>query len=364
MFKTLSALLLAVFFFSGEIYAQDAASANEKKDLTVKAFNLFQKGRFDDAIDAGEKVVKLEKNSNQTDTSSYVNALLNLARMKREYYSFLQNKLKDGNLLVSEKIGSIKKSLANGEEAEKLFREAARLNETGGRGQTAQTADIKSDLAWLVYKYFQVEGKPSIDKSRSRIDEAEGLFLESLALNEQIRGKDADETLFVALAAGNFYFHYDNYEKALPFYERYIETAGRKHGKNYAGLVNALRPRAKIFSATFQASESIADVKRIEEITRQKEDLPRDDLVLHLRSKNSVAYGVRNAVNIKRGAERIPVKVTVDENGKVIEAIAETKNENLREKAEREILSWTVRPFSYNGTARKMRGYLVYMEIR
>ncbi|HXG83738.1 MAG TPA: tetratricopeptide repeat protein [Pyrinomonadaceae bacterium] len=364
MFKTLSASLFAVFLFAGGIYAQNAASANEKKALTAKAYNLFQKGRFDDAIDTAEKVVKLEKNSNQTDTSFYVNALLNLARIRRENYSVLKNKFRDRNLTVTERIELSKKLTENGEEAEKLFREAARLNESGGRGQTAQTADIKSDLAWLIYNYFQVEGKPSIDKSRSRIDEAEGLFLESLALNEQIRGRDADETLFVALGAGNFYFHYHNYEKALPFYERYIETAGRKHGKNYAGLVNALRPRAKILRATFQEPESAADLIKIEEITGQKENLPKDDLILHLRSKDSVAYGAKNAAFIKRDAERVPVKVTADENGKIIEAVAETKNEKLREKAEREILSWTVRPFSYNGTPRKIRGYLIYTETR
>ena len=60
----------------------------------------------------------------------------------------------------------------------------------------------------------------------------------------------------------------------------------------------------------------------------------------------------------------VPVKVEIDENGKVIKAVAETNDAGLRAKAEAEVSKWTVRPFSYNGTTRKMRGILSYREAR
>jgi tetratricopeptide (TPR) repeat protein len=385
MNKTLLISFLACVLFAGAVCAQNAA--DEKKILTAKAFALFQKGKLDDAIAAAEKVVALEKNSNQMDASSYANALVNLARMKRERFLALQNKARDA--MPSERNDLRRKSLADIKDSEELFREALRLNEaSGGRRQTAQTADIKSDLAWTAMNYTPVPNgdAPSIANTRARIDDAERFFAESLALNEQTRGRDADETLAVVLGMGNFYLKYDNYDKAYAFYERFVETAERTHGKNYPNLINALRPYAKILRATFQDAEAAEAVKRIEEITGKKEDAPKADLSLHLRSKDSVAFNAPNFIAVNEEMrklrervgravsrsdiesmpklERVPVRVTVDETGKILEAVAETNNSKLREKAEREISKWTVRPFSYNGAARKLRGYLFYTEVR
>ena len=363
MFKILASSAISFFIFFGVAQAQESVT-NEQKVLTEKAYVLFQQGKLDDAIKIAEKVVKLEKNSNQTDTSSYVNALTNLARMNGASFLLLKNKLASGKIPPSEREAARKKISENAKAAEEYFREALQLNDSGGRKQTAQTADVKSDLAWLVYNYIPTDDKPSVANTRARIDEAEKLFIEAVALNEKIRGTEADETLLVVLSAGNFYLNYHNFEKSLPYYERYIQTNEKTHGKNYPNLVNALRPYAKILFATFQDQESAAAVKRIEEITEKKEDLPKDDLSFYLRSKDSVAFTVQKIMTIGKKFERISVQVVVDENGKVVEAVAETKDKKLREKAEQEISKWTVRPFSYNNVTRKMRGYLYYLEAR
>ncbi len=392
MNKTLLISFLALVLLAGGVCAQNVptAAADEKRILTAKAFELYQKGKLDDAIETAEKVVALEKSSNQTGANSYANALVNLARMKRQRFLALQNKAR-GAAPVSDRNDLRSKSLADIKDSEELFREALRLNEANGRGQTAQTADIKSDLAWTATNYTPVASNdaPSIANTRARIDDAEKFFIESLALNEQARGRDADETLAVVLGMGNFYFKYDNYDKAVGFYERFLETAERTHGKNYPDLINALRPYAKILRATFQDAEAAEAVKRIEEITGKKEDAPKADLSLHLRSKDSVAFNAPNFIRsneemrklrerlkaenkiISRSdiesmlkLEQIPVRVTVDETGKIVEAVAETSDSKRREKAEREITKWTVRPFSYNGAARKLRGYLIYTEVR
>ena len=391
MNKTLLISFLALVLLAGGVCAQNVptAAADEKRILTAKAFELYQKGKLDDAIEMAEKVVALEKSSNQTGANSYVNAIVNLARMKRQRFLALQNKLRGA--MPSERNDLRSKAFADIKDSEELFREAERLNEANGRGQTAQTADIKSDLAWTATNYTPVASNvaPSIATARARIDDAEKFFNESLALNEQARGRDADETLAVVLGMGNFYFKYDNYDKAVGFYERFLETAERTHGKNYPDLINALRPYTKILRATFQDAEAAEAVKRIEEITGKKEDAPKADLSLHLRSKDSVAFNAPNFVQsneemrklrerlkaegriISRSdidsmpkLERIPVRVTVDETGKILEAVAETSNSKRREKAEREISKWTVRPFSYNGATRKLRGYLSFTEVR
>ncbi len=75
-----------VAILSTYIYAQEPK--NEAKELTDKIFALYQKGDLEEAVKAGEKLVKLESNSG--DSVSFVNAAVNLARIKRAYYASLQ----------------------------------------------------------------------------------------------------------------------------------------------------------------------------------------------------------------------------------------------------------------------------------
>ena len=56
----------------------------------------------------------------------------------------------------------------------------------------------------------------------------------------------------------------------------------------------------------------------------------------------------------------VPVEIEIDEAGKVTNAVAKTDNDKLGVEAESVVSKWAVRPFSYNGTARKMRGILIY----
>ncbi len=372
--------LILVAILSTYIHAQEPK--NEAKELTDKIFALYQKGELEEAVKAGEKLVKLESNSK--DSVSYVNAAINLARIKRAYYVSLQNKLISNQQSSIESREMSVKANKNADDAELLFREALEINEKNGKGQTAQTADIKKDLAWLVSNHTY-SGKKTVDKSRSRIDEAEKLLLDSITLSEQTRGKDADETLFAVSDAGDFYYKYVNFEKALPFYERFIQTYEQKHGPNHADLVVALRPYASILFTTFQEQEAAAVVKRIESITNKKEPMPKGEMNLHLRSKDAVAYSapiimeqnekaenfrnklksegrILNTANISAMPRllMVPVEIEIDETGKITKTVAKTDNDKLGTEAQAAVSKWTVRPFSYNGTARKMRGVLYY----
>ncbi|MGI8555630.1 MAG: tetratricopeptide repeat protein [Pyrinomonadaceae bacterium] len=380
MHKRILIGLLSLSLFLGAVQAQD--KPDERKILTDKAETLFQQGKLDEAIETADKVVDLEKNIKSADTVSYTNALINSARMKRDYFLLLRKKFQNREISPRASEAASDKMLKMAKEADADFHLGLQLNEQGGRGETAQTADIKSDLAWLLYNYIG---------SRQSIDDAEKLFLESLALNEKTRGNDADETLFVALKTGDFYYELSNYEKALPFYERYIQTNEKNYGKNFPNLINALRPLANILFAAFQEQEAADVLKRIETITGKKEEMPKAGLNFHLRSKESVAVNTKVILDFRKDMELfraklkaenrtlngnnvsmmpkmavIPVSVVVDENGKIIEAVANPRenDKDLKEKAEQEVSKWNVRPFSYNGTPRKLRGVLYYRQVR
>jgi tetratricopeptide (TPR) repeat protein len=191
MRKSLLAFGLSLILFS-LAFAQD--SQTEKRQLTERVTASYQKGDLEKAIKAGEQLVKLEKAGG--DPVSYVNALINLGRIKREYYVSLQNKLTLKKVDVSEINQTREKAEQTADDAELLFRMALELNERFGKGQTPQTADIKRDLAWVVSNHLS-SSKRNLGGSRSRIDEGAKLYNESIELSEQTRGKDADETLFI-----------------------------------------------------------------------------------------------------------------------------------------------------------------------
>lgn len=379
-------LVLAV-----SVFAQDLKT--QKKELAEQIATLYQKGELEKAVQAGEKLVALEKDA--TGSSAYKIAVINLARIERDYYTALENKLTADNKLsrtADNKLSAAdRKALADnvlriGDDSERLFREALEINEKAGKGQTVQTADIKQNLAWIIYNHSA--GAKTIDGARARIDEAEKLYLDSIALNESLRGKDADETLFVARDIGDFYLNYVNFEKALSFYERFIQTYGQKHGENHPNLVAALRSYASILFTTMQDGEAAAAVKRIETIIQKKEPLPKGELDLYLRSKDAVAYSSPIFMEFNQKAETfrnklkaegktlddsnragmprmifVFVRVEVDETGKVTKAEAVHDNDRYRDEAEATVSKWTVRPFSYNGTAGKMRGILTYRKV-
>ena len=382
MLKNLTIYALAILLFCNPAFSQET-----KKALTEKALMLYQQGKFEKAIEAAEQVIELEKASQSQDTLSYANSLINAARMKQGYILELQNKLDNKNLAGRDRLALYEKNSQIASEMETLLRQALQLNETGGRAQTAQTADVKNELAMLVQKYNPTT-KPSVESTRGRIDEAENLLTESLLLNEQVRGRDDDKTLAAVLQTGDFYLRYVNFEKALPFYKRYVQATEKK-GKNYPELVNALRSYASILYAGFQDKESADAIKKVEQITQKKEEAKFDNHNFQLRSKDAVAYGSqvfksfkieddnfkqrlklqgktvnRSNMELSPKLVRVQVKVVVDENGKVIEAVADDKDKKLRARAEQEVSKWFVRPFSYNGVTHKMRGVLTYQEVQ
>lgn len=380
MIKILKATIFSIVLCFGTVYAQSSDTTSLKKELTAKAVQQYQQGNLDEAIKSAEKVVKLEETSNPADSVSYANSLINLARIQRDVFLVLKTGLVNGKIEPGKRAAARKKAFENAKQADDNFRRAVILNEQNGRGETTQTADATGELGELVYDYAG---------SRQSIDDSEKFFLKSLELNEKLRGKNDDKTLAIVLKTGNFYFEMDNYEKALPFYERYIRTGEAAYGSQHPTLMDALRPMATILLTTFQEKEAADALKRIETITKKPEAMPKTDLNFHLRSKNSVAFNSKNALEIREGRQsvmamlraqgrtltrsnidllpeinRVSVRVLVDDDGKILEAVAESGNDKLRSRAVKEVLNWTVRPFIYNGVAHKMRGYLTYSEIK
>ena len=271
---------------------------------------------------------------------------------------------------MTERFERARKAADLAADALKLYEEAIGINESNGRGRTSQTADAKFEFAWLTYSF-----QSASNTGKERVDRAEQLFTEAYAVSSEARGANDDQTLLIALVFGNFYQKYDNYEKALAQYEAFISGTEKKHGPNFAGLVPALQPFAQILYATFQEDRSAAAVSRIEKLTGKKEDLPMGKLDLYSRSGDNVDSRMKTAMagmnRMRLMGEpprhsppivRVTVHVTVDVDGKVTEAVADTTDEKLKTRAETAVCGWFIRPFSYNGENRKLRGLVYYTE--
>lgn len=367
---TLTVVILAsvILTTASHLKAQTANNA-ESKTLTDTAFNLFNEGRLDDAIKAASKVVSIEKKAGRGSTS-YSTAVLNLARMKRDKYIELEKRIV-GPIRREAELGEVR---ATGAEAIELFEEVIDSNNSAGRSASAQTGDAMSDLAWLLYNY---KFSSRAGEGKERVDRAEALFISALEILDKSRGPIADQTLLTVLAFGNFYQYYDNYEKALEQYERYLGAVEKTGGPADARAALALRPYAQIMHATYREPEAAAAITRVEKLTGRKDAVPMGRLELYSRSGDAVNHymkvatsGFRDVWYINRARPMsTPLKVTyvlvtVDTTGRVIEAVAETKDADLKKRAEEETAKWFVRPFSYKGQSTNLRGIVRYVEIR
>lgn len=368
-------LIISLVTVASTVFGQSKPEDEQRKELLKRTVSQQAAGNLEGAIDSAEKLLELERKSSNQNSCLFRSALLNVARLRRDRMIDLREKAGGKGPLLRERTEFSKTAAANAEESEKYYREAISLPQSDA-SESEAVSEAMAELAWLMHNYFPSNDSPTVAGSRSRIDQAESLYADALKLSEGSAGNDAEKTMLIVLSFGNFYQKFDNYEKSMALYERYVATVERTKGKTDADLPNALRPLAQILHATFQETESDAVIKRIESITRRKEDLPLGKLGLHLRSKDSVAFHLEASEAVRTKAKyaessstaRLPrvvgvvVRVTVDENGKVIEAVAETDDSALKRRAEKEIATWIVRPYTYGGIGRKLRGQLSYRE--
>lgn len=364
--KHFSLVLVAYFFLSITTHAQqpDAVSA----DLNQQVAKLYQQGRFDEAISIAKKLVDRERKASKT-SETYALSLFNLGTLYKQKLS--------AELELPQPNGPRETSPADviANDAEGNFRRSIEVL-TAIDNKELTVASIQNELAWVLSNHMVPRSDP-----RKRIDEAEKLYAESLATRETAAGKESQETLSSLLASGHFYLRWINFEKALPFYERYISTVESKEGKKSRQLIPALRAMAEIFSLTFQDKEASETVSRISEISGKPASMPVSYPRLALRARKLgrmqtetssfriLAINVQNAPpfvwdrpdTIFLSAKRYAVAIVVNEQGDVIEAKALDKSGSRISEMEAAAMSSKFRPFSYNGTARKMRGVLNYV---
>jgi hypothetical protein len=370
----------ALFTFIISLILSIPGAAQEKPadsdSLNKQIVPLYQQGKFDEAIPLAEKVVENEKKTGK-DSEFHAAALTNLALLHKERMR------REQNLVASSKSENIAKSVekiaADADDAEDLLRDALKIYDKSSNSESLSAASARIELAWVLNNYISpLANAPA----RERIDEAEKLYTEALAVQERLAGNESVAALKTVLALGDFYVRWINFEKALPFYERYTSTVEKREGKSSRALVPALRAVIEILVITVREKEAGEMAARVAAITGKPEILPVTNPQLALRARkvervSSSRFPQPDAMDnfraiISQGAgagmmpmgrlrvKRAAVNIVVDENGDVIEA--KITDNLLKNAAEIEAAARKskFRPFSYNGVSQKMRGTLIY----
>jgi tetratricopeptide (TPR) repeat protein len=365
-------LLITCVLLTAQSGVSQTPSESETQKLNQEIAVLYQKGDFEKAISRAEKLVEISSESGNE--QNLATATLNLAILRKERFQLNLNRVRSPQMPVREKAALVKSKILeeDGAAAEKLFNRVIEIHQNELKTDTPQLATAKNELAWITYNYF-ASGVDEDDtaqektvKARSRIDVAEKYFIEAQALREKLLGAEHDDTLMTILHFGDFYKQYVNFEKALPFYERYLEAKEKRYGKIHKDLVPALRSYTEILVTTSQEAKAAERVKQLQQITGENISTPKADENISLRITRSELARVQQ-IPIKedirkRYKKRIPIQITIDEEGKVSEAVARADNAKVKAKAEEFARGIKYRAFVYDDTPRKMRGVVYFSE--
>jgi tetratricopeptide (TPR) repeat protein len=345
---------------------------DERQRLMQQISTLYGQAKFDEAISLAEKLLKIERKTGSMENVS--TAVLNLAILRKERFQFNRRKIGSPQIPVREKIELSEKAEKDADEAEKLFREFLETKRGDTKAEMLQTATAQNELAEIIINNLDLPDNVKAPQARTslarkRIDEAESFFTQALDTREKLLGASDEATLATVANFADFYRQYVNFEKALPFYERFL--AAKDKVKNSTNLVSALRSYASILITTDQEGKAREIVKQIESVSGKIEPLPAADVNLSLRITRTELARLQQMENkgelierlSKEHKKRLKVNVVIDETGKIVEAVANFDDEKWKSQFEQSIRQITFRPFVYKGTAQKMRGWVFYAQL-
>lgn len=397
-FITIHILLLSALAF-GQV------QPSRSQQLSESVATLYQHGKYDEAVPIAEEIVSLERKG--ASTKNLVNALENLAQIKGARFKRALAELNSGNVGPASIKNTIAKLHSDAQESESHLREALKITDAASDLKEHRIA-IYNSLAWLLYNYQPPDPEVSIafdkigrDKFEmrtrarlfKRVSEAENLYKE--ALNS---GAGENSLLLTTYNFAEFAMATGDLENAISLFEKCITDVERIYGKKSPSLVQPLESYIKALAATGQDDLAFEMVSRLVRVTGKSAAMPKTLLNVSLRADKAFApinsSGVES--NAKANKERItllgrratlnasldamlavsthgkeyydalgpariakvPVRVLVDETGKVVEAEALTDEKEQKRDAESAVREWKFRPFAAAGQSRKIKGYV------
>lgn len=252
----------------------------EAEKLNAEALALYKAGKFDEAALLAKRVLQIREPLLAANHDLIISALINLGEIDR----------------ARRKYG----------EARIYFQRILTIYEQSPMPDPAAISNLLDILAFLNYL-------------QGNYGEAEKMYLRSLALREQASVPDQLQVATSLYNLAEFYRLRGEYKKAVPLYQRSIEIKGSALGADDKEVGKALEHYACLYHATNQ-TEKWKEVRSQFSFLRQKdEDAGKIEILNGKAVSLPIPSYPRGAMG-GRFTGVVIVKVTIDEQGKVIEA--------------------------------------------
>jgi len=403
-FCTFSLIVLLSSFTIGQ-------RPTRSQELSRSVAELYQNGKYDEAIPIAEEIVELERKA--ATVRNLVSALENLAELKIARFKRLIAEFNAGTIEPNAIKDSLAKLNGGAESAEKNLREAIELADRDAIGPAEQRAAIRSNLAWLLYHFqpndpelviaFDKTGRDKFEmRSRARyqkrIGEAANLYRQASKIAQEADPK-SNTALLTTYKFAEFALANGDLEDAIQLLETSIADVERIYGPKSASIVQPLELYIKALTATGQDDLAFDALSRLVRVTSKSAEISKDLVNISYRAdkvfapvnsssveasatanKETATLSGRSATfnssfeamlavsthgrQLYNGAfpaniNKIPVRVLVDETGKVVEAEAAIADKDLKRDAEKAVMDWKFKPFTSAGKPRRMKGYVV-----
>jgi tetratricopeptide (TPR) repeat protein len=398
-------------------FAQEKSPVNIFDQFLSQISSKSTLEEIEKTIAKAENFYQGEKKNAGEDQRAQARLLSEFAAFRRSVERILTEKIritkKDADFFktLSQLVGMRQE---NFRKLEKTYREVIEIYQKNPSWEDLQIAEIKFELAALQSSYEPLipdMSSPSKKRSltwkekRERLADTQQLFSHSLNIREKLLSENDDKTLLTELSLALSLIESGDFERALSLFEKYISGIETKYGKESKTLLPALKMSLAIFRMIGDENSVNKISQQILSITGKKEDTAETFLFITPRA-NSFSYDgitgkdgvevaeVKNYTRINPEANSsvspgivgaggtgnltsidkvtIPffgnvrgltkVVIAIDDKGKVIEAEAQTKDEKLKKKAEKEVLDWEFKPFNYKNEAKKMKGWVYYFK--
>lgn len=336
-----SLIVILIFLFSISARAQTNLTATlpalspqqqtafaETNQLSVEVAKLFAAKKYDEALPLAEKAVKIAEANQLFEKNRAVNTLTNLA----EIY------------IAKEREG----------DAAKLYESAFDYHQKSAAAGKKQAIMKAADR--LAAIYYQ----------RQNLERAEKYYLKALELREQIYGADNPQIIESLLNVGAFIRYSGKTEKAEPYYQRAVRISDQTYkpdDKNYGDAYSAYQCFVYQWKGAEEGGEYLKEFEQKRDIKYPRPEKPQDLVQSGVVNGKAIYLHKPNyPVEAKqiRASGVVQVEVTIDEQGKVIEAKTTCGYDVFAREAEKSAFKSKFSPTIINGQPVKVTGTLVY----
>jgi TonB family protein len=300
-----------------------SAELREAVSLSAQVVELYNKDRYDEAMPIAKRALEIRERLLDAGDPLVGDALQNLASIysgKKNYGAALS-----------------------------LYKRALSIFEKALGPENAKIANTLHSLGWLYY-------------AQGDLGKAEESFQRSLAVREKVSGSNHNEVALALDMLAQFYQQQLKYAKAVDYYKRALDVKEKALGPDHKQVGEAAMKCACAMIQNGEKDEGIKMQIRAGMILYGKKyDTSKfPDSILQGRATLRIEPEYPMAAKRARISGNVVVEVTVDENGKVLEARSLCGPNILAEAAVKAARKWEFTPTQLNGKPVVVQGTITF----